>query len=150
MSERGRPSSYKAEYADLARKFCMLGATNDDLAACFQVAGGTIDYWIATHPEFADGVQEGRDIADANIVQKLYARAMGYSIDTKKYVLYRGEQKELPHTIHYPPDVRAIMFWLRNRRREQWNERAQPAPDSGLTFADLEAASERVRMIPER
>ena len=150
MSERGRPSSYKDEYAERACKFCMLGATNDDLATCFEVAGGTIDYWIATHPEFAAGVQQGRDIADANVVKKLYARAMGYSIDTKKYMLYRGEQRELPHTIHYPPDVRAIMFWLRNRRRGQWNERAQPAPDSGLTFADLEEASERARRITER
>jgi len=150
MSERGRPSSYKAEYADLARKFCMLGATNDDLATCFEVAGGTIDYWIATHPEFADGVQKGRDIADANIVEKLYSRAMGYTIDSKKYVLYRGEQKELPHPIHYPPDVRAIMFWLRNRRRQRWNEHAPPPEESGLTLAELEEASERARSMPVR
>src|SRR5215471_200213 len=117
MSERGRPSSYKAEYADLASKFCRLGATNDDLATCFEVAGGTIDYWIATRPDFAASVQQGRNIADANVVEKLYSRAMGCSIDAKKYVLYRGKEKALRDTLYYPPDVRAIKFWLRNRRR---------------------------------
>ena len=145
MTDRGRPSSYKPDHAELARKFCMLGATNDDLAACFEVAGSTIDYWIATQPEFAEGVRQGRDLADAAVVHKLYSRAMGFSIETKKYVLYRGEQKELPQTLHYPPDVMACMFWLRNRRRRQWNERAAPPAESGLTLSELEAAAERAR-----
>ena len=150
MTERGRPSSYKPENAELARKFCMLGATNDDLAACFEVAGGTIDYWIATHPEFAEAVRRGRDIADAAIVEKLYGRAMGYSIETRKYVLHRGEQRELPQILHYPPDVPACMFWLRNRRRKQWNERAPAAAESGLTLSELEAAAERAGRSPCR
>src|SRR5215468_2071740 len=77
MNERGRPSTYKPEYAELARKFCMLGATNDDLATCFEVAGGTIDYWIKTQPDFAESVQRGRDLADVGVVEKLYSRAMG-------------------------------------------------------------------------
>src|SRR5262249_37757913 len=74
MSERGRPSTYKPEYAELARKFCTLGATNDDLATCFEVARGTIDYWIKTQPDFAVGVQRGRDLADVGVVEKLYSR----------------------------------------------------------------------------
>jgi len=84
------------------------------------------------------------------VVEKLYSRAMGFSIDTKKYVLHRGEEKELRHTIHYPPDVQACMFWLRNRRRRHWLERAQPQAESGLTFDDLEEASERVRQPYDR
>jgi len=150
MSERGRPSTYKPEYAELARKFCMLGATNDDLATCFEVAGGTIDYWIKTQPDFAESVQRGRDLADVGVVEKLYSRAMGFCIDTKKYVLSRGEEKELRHTLHYPPDVQACMFWPRNRRRRQWNERAQPPAESGLTFDDLEEASERARLMHDK
>jgi len=37
MSTRGRPTLYKPENAELARKFCMLGATNEDLADLFDV-----------------------------------------------------------------------------------------------------------------
>jgi hypothetical protein len=143
MSERGRPTSYKPENGELARKFCMLGATNEDLAACFEVSVGTIDYWIKNHPEFTEGVRQGRDVADAAVVQKLYSRAMGHKIETTKYVLYRGEERELKHVIHYPPDVMACIFWLRNRRRRHWNERIQPPPDNGITFEELEEASRR-------
>jgi len=150
MSERGRPTTYKPENAELARKFCMLGATNDDLADCLDVSPATIDYWIKNHPDFADGVQRGRDVADACVVDKLYSRAMGFTIETKKYQLYRGEEKELRHSHYYPPDVMACMFWLRNRRRKQWSERAQPPEESGLTFAELEEASERARQPYDR
>jgi hypothetical protein len=32
-----------------------LGATNDDLAGCFEVACRTIDDWIVSIPQFAEG-----------------------------------------------------------------------------------------------
>ena len=68
---RCRPTLCKAENAELARKFCMLGATNEDLARCFDVSRTTIDHWIDTIAEFAEGIQEGRDLADAAVIQKL-------------------------------------------------------------------------------
>jgi hypothetical protein len=137
MSERGRPGSYRPENAELARKFCRLGATNQDLADCFEVSVGTIDYWIKTRSEFADGVRRGRVIADASVAQRLFSRAMGYTIETKKHVLYRGEPRELPDFIHYPPDVTACMFWLRNRRPQWWSERRTRLQENGLTVEEL-------------
>jgi hypothetical protein len=64
---RGRPTLYKAENAELARKFCVLGATNEDLARCFEVSRSRIDQWIDTIPEFADSIRQGRDLADAAV-----------------------------------------------------------------------------------
>jgi hypothetical protein len=147
MSTRGRPTLYKPENADLVRKFCMLGATNEDLARCFEVSRSTIDHWIDTIPEFADSIQEGRDLADAAVIQKLYSRAMGFTTEIKKHVIYRGELREIPMTLYYPPDIQACIFWLRNRRRRHWLEKGKPAPhDDGPTISELEAASERVRL----
>jgi hypothetical protein len=42
------------------------------------------------------------------------------------------------------------MFWLRNRRRRHWLERAQPPVESGLTLSELEEASERARQLHDR
>ena len=39
----GRPSSYKPEYAKMARHLCKLGATDADLAEAFGVSVVTID-----------------------------------------------------------------------------------------------------------
>jgi hypothetical protein len=50
------------------------------------------------------------------------------------------------HVVHYPPDVHACIFWLRNRRRKQWLEQGKPEqPDSEITWAELEEASARAR-----
>ncbi len=147
MAGPGRPTLYKPENAELARKFCLLGATNEDLAGLFEVARRTIDDWIATIPEFAEGVRQGRDVADAAVVQKLYSRAMGYSSETTKVFLYRGEPVTVPHTVHYPPDIQACMFWLRNRRRRHWLEKAErPEEEEEVDMVKaLNAAGESVR-----
>lgn len=38
MAGPGRPILYKPANGELARKFCLLGATNEDLAGLFDVA----------------------------------------------------------------------------------------------------------------
>ena len=146
MSTRGRPTLYKAENAELARKFCMLGATNEDLAKCFEVSRSTIDHWIDTISEFAEAIRLGRDLADADVIQKLYSRAMGFTKEIKKHVIYRGELREIPMTLYYPPDIQACFFWMRNRRRRDWLEKGRARQDDGPTVSELEAASERVRL----
>src|SRR5260370_42024658 len=49
MTGPGRPTLYKPENGELARMFCLLGATNEDLAGLSDVVLRTIDNWIATH-----------------------------------------------------------------------------------------------------
>ncbi len=48
-------------------------------------------------------------------------------------------------TVHYPPNVQACIFWLRNRRRRTWRD----TPDDPSTHIDdialLDAAGESVR-----
>jgi hypothetical protein len=140
----GRPTLYKPEYADLAHNYCLLGATNDELAGFFDVAPRTVDNWLSVHAEFATAVRNGRAAADASIARKLYRRAEGYDYTAEKVFMYRGEAKTVACKVHVPPDVQACIFWLRNRRRQDWLERARPEPESGLTFEDLEEASRRV------
>jgi hypothetical protein len=147
----GRPTLYKPEYAPLAHNYCLLGATNDELAGFFEVAPRTIDNWLSVHPEFATAVRNGRAAADAGIARKLYRRADGYEYTAEKVFMYRGEAKKVDLKVHVPPDVGACIFWLRNRRRKDWMERAKPEPtESGITWEELEAASERARRATEQ
>jgi hypothetical protein len=126
MAKRGRPSSYKSEFPELARKFCMLGATNDDLATMFGVSISTIDNWIAEKPEFLGAVKEGREIADATVAEKLFHRATGYSHEAVKIFNDRESGvTEVPYIEHYPPDTAAAIFWLKNRRRQDWRDKVE-------------------------
>src|SRR5262245_7633351 len=126
MNAVGRPTSYRSEFCELASNYCLLGATNVELAGFFDVAPRTIDYWIARIPEFAAAVLEGRAVADSRVARGLYQRAVGYDSKVQRTVLWRGEERTLTRTVHHPPDIRACIFWLRNRRRQDWTDRPGP------------------------
>src|SRR4051794_14661063 len=73
----GRPTKYDASYPALAYKLCLLGATDEDMAAFFEVAASTVYLWKNEHPEFADQIWAGKKIADMHIAHKLFNRAEG-------------------------------------------------------------------------
>jgi hypothetical protein len=103
----GRPSDYKPEYADQARKLCLLGATDKELAEFFNVVESTINLWKKEHPEFSESIKAGKDVADTLVVERLYARATGYEHGAVKIF---GDPKlgtalKVPYTEKYPPDV---------------------------------------------
>jgi len=149
MDRPGRPSLYKPEFAEQAFELCLAGATNQDLADTFEVGHSTVDNWLQKHPEFAQSVKRGRALADGRVAHGLYSRAIGYTYEATRVVLHRGELISVPHTVHKPPDVRAGIFWLRNRCPEQWREGPKPVQDEGPDWSPLDAASERARPVDE-
>jgi hypothetical protein len=158
MTGPGRPTLNNPEHAGRARDLCARGATNHDLAGRFGVARSTIGQWIAHHPEFAEAVQQGRDVADGVAVESLFTRVTGYNHPAEKVFLYRGEPRTVTYTAHVPPETRACMFWLRNRRPEDWREISErvaaelareAAADAALRI-EMAQADERVRRFQER
>ena len=153
MSSPGRPTLYSPEFPEQAHNYCLLGATNEDLAGLFHVCPSTIDNWLARHEEFAAAVKSGRAEADARVARCLYDRAVGYEQRSEREVVVRGELRTLAQTIHHPPNVQACIFWLRNRRPRDWRVAdAEPASDAlamAEGLAELEAAGERARALAE-
>ena len=137
MDGAGRPSLYKPEFAEQAYELCLAGATNQELADGFGVGHSTIDNWLRKHPEFAQAVRSGRSLADGKVAQGLYARAIGYDYESTRVLLHRGEPVAVRHTVHRPPDVRACIFWLRNRRPQQWRTASRQAHDVGPAEGEL-------------
>lgn len=123
----GRPTDYREEYDALATKYCMLGATNANLAAFFDCAESTIDNWMNAHPSFMDAIKEGREVADANVASRLYSRAMGYTHQAEKIFAdaKTGEVLRVDTTEHYPPETAAAIFWLKNRRPDMWRDKRE-------------------------
>lgn len=122
----GRPTSYDDSYADLAYKFCLLGATDAKLAEFFGVQESTINNWKQKHPEFMESIKRGKTQADAEVASSLYHRALGYSHPETKIATADGmitDTKEF--TKHYAPDPTAAIFWLKNRQPEMWREKNQ-------------------------
>src|SRR5215470_2257537 len=147
MTNPHHPLRFTPTHTDLARKFCMLGATDDDLAHLLEIPRETLDAWLADVPEFAAAVRAGRDVADATVADRLYARAIGYSHEATKVFNNRGEIIRETYVEHYPPDVPACIFWLR-QRRPAWRDAGgggAAESDGADLLAELEAAGERAR-----
>lgn len=125
----GRPTLYKKEYSELARKFCLLGATDIDLAKFFEVNVDTIHEWKKVHKEFSDSIKEGKEEADANVANRLYQRAMGYSHPDVHISNYQGEITVTPIVKEYAPDPTSAIFWLKNRQKDRWSDRVVHAGD---------------------
>jgi hypothetical protein len=122
MAKRGPAPIYKPENCPIAYKFCLLGATNEDLAGLFKVSLASIGNWLARHPEFRKAVQDGRDVADADVAHALLRKAKGFTHIDVKVLQIEGEGKQVEYNRYFPPDTQAAIFWLRNRRRKQWRE----------------------------
>src|SRR5580704_19070275 len=122
IAKRGPTPHYKPDFCPIAYKFCLLGATNEDLADLFEVCLATIGNWLAKYPEFKKAVQEGRDVADADEALSLLNKAKGFTHADVKVLQIEGEAQEVADNRYFPPDTQAAIFWLRNRRRKQWRE----------------------------
>ena len=149
-AKRAGPSStYRAEFAEQARKLCLLlGADDEELARFFDVPPATLNDWLSSVPEFADAVRAGRTMADADVADRLWRRAMGYSHDAVRIFSHQGKALEVAYTEHYPPDTTACLFWLKSRQPERWrdnNEHEQHAPSDKLAL--LDAAGERAKNV---
>lgn len=118
-----RPTDYRQEYAEQARKLCLLGFTDKQLAVFFGVNESTINRWKQKYPEFCKSIKSGKVIADAQVSESLFKRATGIEV-TEVEVRDDGKKKVKRVTKkHIPPDPTAQIFWLKNRQPELWRDK---------------------------
>lgn len=126
----GRPTEYEPEYAEQATKLCLLGATDDELADFFKVHRATIYRWKHTHPEFCAAIVAGKEVADERVERALYQKATGYNVTEEMAIKVKLEQfREGVEVVevekHIPSDTTAAIFWLKNRRSQQWRDKQE-------------------------
>ncbi len=139
---QGRPSRYKKEYDEQARKLCLLGATDKELADFFNVTETTINNWKNAHKSFIESIRAGKTVADMEIVNSLYKSAQDRLIPAYQAFKTRNvyfddkgnriesekvEVVEVPQAV--PANDRAIKFWLNNRQPSKWRDKPEPAEE---------------------
>lgn len=137
---KGRPTLYKAEYDEQARKLCLLGSTDRELADFFEVNEDTVHEWKKVHATFSESIKKGKSQADANVADRLYQRAMGYEHPEVDIRVINQEIIKTPITKVYAPDPTAAIFWLKNRQQARWRDKVtqeHTGADGASLFADL-------------
>lgn len=142
----GRPSEYKSEYAEGAKRLARLGATDEEVADFYDVDVRTIYRWKNTHKEFCQALKVGKEEADVRVERSLYHRAIGYTHDEDKIFNNGGEALVVPTKKHYAPDTTAAIFWLKNRKPEEWRDK-QEVEDVTPVENKVSTAEEMARAV---
>lgn len=140
----GRPTDYKPEYAEQARKLCELGATDIEIADFFDVDVRTVYRWKHREPEFCQALCVGKESLDARVERSLYNRAVGYSFDSEKVFNYQGEIVRAPTREHVAPDPSAAMHWLKNRQPDKWRDKQEVEHSGGVRMIPVNDTDERI------
>jgi hypothetical protein len=153
-------SKYHQRFDEMARKLCLLGATDADLADFFHISESTINLWKLAHESFSESVRDGKMLADANMAERLYLRGLGYSHPDTHVSCYEGRVILTELTKHYPPDTKAAIYWLNNRRPDKWRNRVEVKEEvtisqipwdqlREITRQSLEKAAQRHKEVVE-
>lgn len=133
----GAKSSYSDEYPEQARKLCKLGAIDEEIADFFDVSVRTLHRWKLKHPALAKAMKAGKARADDRVERALYHRAVGFTFQETKVFQFQGEPVFAEIETYVPPDVRAAMSWLVNRKGWRMNPQG-PADLDGAVPEKIE------------
>jgi hypothetical protein len=83
----------------------------------------TVSAWETRHVDFLQALKGGKIEADDRVERALYHRAVGYSHEVEKPMVVDKEVRIVTYTERMPPDTTASIFWLRNRKPEEWRDK---------------------------
>ena len=141
----GRPSKFKPEFVKQAEKLCLLGATDQEIADFFEVEVRTIYRWKADNEAFCQALKAGKEVADERVERSLYQKAIGYEQDEVKIFMPSGAAEPVyaPFRAKVAPDTTAAIFWLKNRRSQDWRDKTEQEHSGNVVFTGLDVSIKR-------
>ena len=123
------------------------GLSDKQIADKIGITTTTLYEWKKRFPEFSDALKKGKEIVDIEVENALLKRALGFlSVHETKEALRDNDERPIvdsetgeavlvvtKQTIKtVPPDVTALIFWLKNRMPEAWRDRKDVAVDANV------------------
>lgn len=127
------------------------GLTEEQIAHNMGIRRETLIEWKKKYPNISNTLKRGKEIIDRQVENALLKRALGYSYkETTRELIFDKEtgKTELKITKEVEkevvPDTTAQIFWLKNRKPEEWREKQEVQmsgavnnPMEGLTTEEL-------------
>lgn len=103
--------------------------TDVDIAGNIGITPKTLIEWKKNHPAIAKALKSGRDVVDIKVENALLKLALGYET-TEWIVDETGKKKAIKKQI--PPNVSAVIFWLKNRRYHEWRDKRDVSVEGSI------------------
>ncbi len=109
------------------------GLTDDQIAKNMGISRKTLSEWKLKYTPIGDALKKSKELADREVENALYKRAIGYEYtETKTVISDKDGVKTETVVKQVAPDVTAQIFWLKNRKRDQWRDKIDH--DQNVTF----------------
>ena len=134
------------------------GLTDEQIAHNMGITRKTLAEWKNKYSDISDTLKINKEIVDTQVENALLKRALGYSFtettrerklneDTGKYEMVTT--KEIVKEV--TPDTTAQIFWLKNRKPEEWRDKKDVTVDGNInsvvsSMSD-EALDERIASL---
>jgi hypothetical protein len=128
VNKGGRPSKFNETVRDKILELAEEGKTEEQIAEIIGIHVNTLRNWKGKHPTFLWALKESKGVADDLVEASLFQRAIGYTHPEEKVFCHLGQLVKHQGQKHIPPDVTAQIFWLKNRRPDEWREK-QPGEE---------------------
>lgn len=108
------------------------GLSDEQMAHNIGITTTTLYDWKKKYPAFSEALARGKEVVDIEVENALLKRAKGYDyIETTSELIADKNARNKAVMIvtkrvtrHVPPDVKAIVFWLTNRKPE-WRDKQE-------------------------
>lgn len=128
----GRPTTYRPNIHPQAVEEALGRGLSRAMAAVeLGIHYDTFYQWNRKYPEFAEAVKRGADIADQAVVDALLKSATGHT-----------EQNT-----YFPPNITAMIFWLKNRRPDEWRDKREVEQKIKITDLTEEELEQRIQVL---
>lgn len=102
------------------------GLTDEQIASNIGIGTTTFYTWVDRFPVIRESLKKGKAPVDFEVENALYKRAVGFEYEEVETLIeeVNGETKKKVKRIKRTalPDTSAIIFWLKNRKPEQWRK----------------------------
>lgn len=127
------------------------GLTELQIAKNLGISKATFEKYKKEHSDFLYSLKKGKEIIDFEVENALLKRALGYKYKevTKERIIRKDEKGKVLTDIHgFPcyemvvtktvekevaPDTTAQIFWLKNRKPQQWRDKQDVEHSGNVT-----------------
>lgn len=101
------------------------GLTDEQITKNIGIRRETLYAWINKYPNISNALKKGKEVVDIQVENALLKRALGFEYEEREEFIedVDGTKKKRVRVLKKRalPDVAAIIFWLRNRKRGIWS-----------------------------
>lgn len=125
------------------------GLTDEQISANMGIVPSTLYEWKKKYSDISEALKKGKEVVDRQVENALLLKAVGFKGTVRKAIKCKevkynngkrvSEKEHIEYAdeeVYVPPDTTAQIFWLKNRKPEQWRDKREIENNDALVKLD--------------